>query len=76
MSNFSLRLSKELINLSKKSKNLNNKIKIEEGSKERLCSPFIGGSILSSISTFQSKWITKTEYEETGMKEYETRKID
>ena len=76
MSNFSLRLSKELINLSKESKNLNNKIKIEEGSKERLCSPFIGGSILSSISTFQSKWITKTEYEETGMKEYETRKID
>ena len=75
MSNFSLRLSKELINLSKESKNLNNKIKIE-GSECRLCSPFIGGSILSSISTFQPKWITKTEYEETGMKEYETRKID
>jgi actin len=27
---------------------------------------WIGGSILPSISTFESKWITKTEYEENG----------
>ena len=27
---------------------------------------WIGGSILSSISTFESTWITKTEYEEFG----------
>ena len=27
---------------------------------------WIGGSILTAISTFESKWITKTEYEEFG----------
>jgi actin len=25
-----------------------------------------GGSILSSLSTFQNMWITKSEYHETG----------
>ena len=33
---------------------------------ERNFYSWIGGSILSAISTFESKWITKTEYEEKG----------
>ena len=36
-------------------------------SPERKLSVWIGGGILSSISTFESKWITKTEYEEFGV---------
>ena len=35
-------------------------------SPERKFAVWIGGSILSSISTFGSRWITKTEYEESG----------
>ena len=35
-------------------------------SPERKYAVWIGGSILSSISTFESQWITKTEYEEYG----------
>ena len=33
---------------------------------ERKCSVWIGGSILSSLSTFQSMWISKEEYDEAG----------
>jgi len=33
---------------------------------ERKNSVWIGGSILASLSTFQSKWITKEQYNETG----------
>ncbi|EME28953.1 Actin [Galdieria sulphuraria] len=33
---------------------------------ERKYSVWIGGSILSSLSTFQQMWITREEYEETG----------
>jgi len=33
---------------------------------ERKFSVWIGGSILSSLSTFASMWITKQEYEESG----------
>jgi len=33
---------------------------------ERKCSVWIGGSILSSLSTFQQLWISKSEYDETG----------
>ena len=33
---------------------------------ERLYSAWIGGSILSSLSTFKGMWITKAEYDETG----------
>ena len=33
---------------------------------ERKYSVSIGGSILSSISTFGSMWITKDEYQESG----------
>ena len=35
-------------------------------SPERKFSVWIGGTILSNISTFESMWITKTEYEEYG----------
>ncbi len=33
---------------------------------ERKYSAWIGGSILSSLSTFDSVWITKEDYEENG----------
>lgn len=33
---------------------------------ERKYSVWIGGSVLSSLSTFQSMWITKSEFEEAG----------
>jgi actin-related protein len=33
---------------------------------ERKFSPWIGGSILSSLSTFQQMWISKQEYDESG----------
>jgi actin-related protein len=33
---------------------------------ERKFSVWIGGSILSSLSTFQTMWITKSEFEESG----------
>jgi actin-related protein len=33
---------------------------------ERKFSVWIGGSILSSLSTFQQMWISKSEYEENG----------
>jgi len=36
-------------------------------SPERKFAVWIGGSILSNISTFESAWITKTEYEESGV---------
>lgn len=32
------------------------------GNAERQFLPWIGGSILSSLSTFQAMWITKSEY--------------
>jgi len=33
---------------------------------ERRYSVWIGGSILASLTTFQQKWITKSEYDESG----------
>jgi len=33
---------------------------------ERKYSVWIGGSILSSLSTFQNMWVTKQEYDESG----------
>jgi|EP01047_Picozoa_sp_COSAG01_P053190 centractin len=33
---------------------------------ERKISTWVGGSILSSLSTFKSLWISKEEYEENG----------
>jgi actin-related protein len=37
-----------------------------EASEERKYSVWTGGSILSSLSTFQQMWITREEYDETG----------
>ena len=33
---------------------------------ERQYTAWIGGSVLSSLSTFQSMWISKKDYEEVG----------
>jgi len=37
-----------------------------EASEERKYSVWVGGSILSSLSTFQQMWITREEYDENG----------
>ena len=37
-------------------------------SPERTIHAWIGGSIISSISTYESKWVTKKDYEEKGVK--------
>jgi actin beta/gamma 1 len=37
-----------------------------EASEERKYSVWVGGSILSSLSTFQNMWITRDEYDEAG----------
>lgn len=45
----------------------NHKIKLMATSdSERKVAPWIGGSILSSLGTFQQMWMTKQEYEEHG----------
>jgi actin-related protein len=55
------RLKKELKNLAPN----NVTVKIV-APPERKYSVWIGGSILSSLSTFQDMWITKEEYDESG----------
>jgi actin beta/gamma 1 len=55
------RLTKELVALAPSTM----KIKIV-APPERKYSVWIGGSILASLSTFQSMWITKEEYDEAG----------
>ena len=47
------------------SKSMKEEVKVI-ASPERKYSTWIGGSILSTISTFESMWITKDEYEESG----------
>ena len=42
---------------------------------ERKYSVWIGGSILASMSTFQSLWITKDEYDEEGPRIAHNRKF-
>lgn len=59
MNNFNNRLYDEL----KKKTALNIDIIIPEN---RIYSAWIGGSLLCSLSTFDSSWISKTEYEECG----------
>ena len=34
--------------------------------KERMDSTWIGGSVLTSLSSFQNMWITQAEYKEAG----------
>ena len=60
---FPERLTKEIKSLAPES--MKEEIKVI-ASPERKFSVWIGGSILSIISTFESNWITKTEYEEYG----------
>ncbi|CAD8050012.1 unnamed protein product [Paramecium primaurelia] len=55
------RLSKEMTNLAPSSM----KIKVV-APPERKFSVWIGGSIQSTLSTFQSQWVTRSEYDETG----------
>lgn len=55
------RLNKEVVALAPSSM----KIKVV-APPERKFSVWIGGSILASLSTFQSMWITKAEYDESG----------
>jgi actin-related protein len=55
------RMAKDITNLAPASM----KIKIV-APPERKYSVWIGGSILSSLSTFQQMWITKAEYDESG----------
>ena len=55
------RLNKEVVALAPSSM----KIKVI-APPERIYSVWIGGSILSSLSTFQTMWITKAEYDESG----------
>jgi actin len=55
------RLNKEVVALAPSSM----KIKVV-APPERKYSVWIGGSILSSLSTFQTMWITKSEYDESG----------
>ena len=60
---FPERLTKEIKALAPES--IREEIKVI-ASPERKYSVWIGGSILSSLSNFESNWITKTEYEENG----------
>ncbi|KAJ3373237.1 Actin-like 6A [Kappamyces sp. JEL0680] len=43
------------------------RIQAAGGSSERKFGPWIGGSILSSLSSFHQLWISKAQYEETGV---------
>lgn len=59
--NIAERLSNDLLELAPKSV----KVKVV-APPERQYSVWIGGSILSSLSTFQQMWVSKGEYEEMG----------
>ena len=62
-SGFPERLTKEIKNLAPEA--MKNNVKVI-AVPERKYSVWIGGSILSSISTFNSMWITRDEYNESG----------
>lgn len=55
------RMAKEMVPLFPKSR----KVKVV-APPERKYSVYIGGSILSSMSTYPSMWLTKDEYDESG----------
>jgi actin-related protein len=57
---FGLRLENELSEIQ-----ASESIKIEE-KEHREFLPWLGGSMLSSLSTFQSMWVSKQEYSENG----------
>ena len=55
------RLNKELVALAPSTMTIN-----ITAMPERKFSVWIGGSVISSLTTFQSMWITKAEYDEAG----------
>jgi len=57
------RLTKEVQKLAPQ--NISNKVKVCAVPERKYC-VWIGGSILSSISTFKEMWITREEYQEQG----------
>ena len=57
------RMKKEMINLAPSF--MKSKVKIH-APPERLNSAWIGGSILGSLSTFQTMWISKSDYDDMG----------
>jgi actin-related protein len=42
------------------------KVQAAGGNNERKFGPWIGGSILGSLSSFHQLWISKAQYEEMG----------
>jgi actin-related protein len=42
---------------------------------ERKYSTWIGGSILASLASFQSKWVSKQEYDEGPQRTYSSRRV-
>ena len=62
---FPERFEKEIKSLVPNS--MKDEVKIN-ASKERKFQQWIGGSIISSTSIMDSKWITKKNYEENGLK--------
>ncbi|CAM5139217.1 unnamed protein product [Natator depressus] len=61
---FTDRLNRELSQKTPPSMRL--KLIASNSTMERRFSPWIGGSILASLGTFQQMWISKQEYEEGG----------
>ena len=59
---FSERLSKEICKLAPNA--YQKKVRISDS--VRKYSAWIGGSMISSLSTFQSMWISKQDYDEVG----------
>jgi len=57
------RFTKEIKALARES--MKKEVKVID-SPDRKLSAWIGGSAISSISSFKSQWITKAEYEDSG----------
>ena len=62
MKGFTERISKQLPEICPQ----NAKVKILPASNNRRFQPWVGGSILSSLGSFQQMWMSKQEYEEHG----------
>uniref|UniRef100_A0AAY5EU78 Actin-like 6B n=1 Tax=Electrophorus electricus TaxID=8005 RepID=A0AAY5EU78_ELEEL len=68
---FTERLNRELSQKAPPSMRL--KLIASSSSMERRFSPWIGGSILASLGTFQQMWISKQEYDEGGKQSVERK---
>uniref|UniRef100_A0AAR2KH03 ACL6B protein n=1 Tax=Pygocentrus nattereri TaxID=42514 RepID=A0AAR2KH03_PYGNA len=68
---FTERLNRELSQKAPPSMRL--KLIASNSSMERRFSPWIGGSILASLGTFQQMWISKQEYDEGGKQSVERK---